>query len=100
MQYQSRLKNFQLILGPLLFFLLILLKPLTGLTPAANAVLAVTIWMAIWWVFEVVPISVTALLPIILFPLTGGLELSSTTAAYGHKYIFLYMGGFMLAIAI
>ena len=97
---QSRLKNFQLILGPLLFFLLILLKPLTGLTPAANAVLAVTIWMAIWWVFEVVPISVTALLPIILFPLTGGLELSSTTAAYGHKYIFLYMGGFMLAIAI
>jgi len=56
--------------------------------------------MAIWWVFEVVPISVTALLPIILFPLTGGLELSTTTAAYGHKYIFLYMGGFMLAIAI
>ena len=51
-------------------------------------------------VIEVVPISVTALLPIILFPLTGGLELSSTTAAYGHKYIFLYMGGFMLAIAI
>ena len=100
MQYQSRLKNFQLILGPLLFFLLILFNPLTGLTPAANAVLAVTIWMAIWWVFEVVPISVTALLPIILFPLTGGLELSSTTAAYGHKYIFLYMGGFMLAIAI
>lgn len=100
MQFQPLVKSIKLILGPFLFFLLIILKPLAGLTPAANAVLAVTLWMAIWWVFEVVPISVTALLPIILFPLAGGLELSTTTAAYGHKYIFLYMGGFMLAIAI
>ncbi|MEO0473663.1 MAG: SLC13 family permease, partial [Bacteroidota bacterium] len=44
--------------------------------------------------------SVTALLPIILFPLTGALDLKTTTAAFGHKYIFLYMGGFVIAIAI
>ena len=100
MQFQNLGKSTRLIVGPLLFFLMIVFKPITELIPAANAVLAITLWMAIWWVFEVVPISVTALLPIILFPLTGGLELSTTTAAYGHKYIFLYMGGFMLAIAI
>jgi len=49
---------------------------------------------------EAVPISVTALLPIVLFPLSGGLDIKSTTAAFGHRYIFLYMGGFFLAIAI
>lgn len=45
-------------------------------------------------------ISVTALLPIVIFPLPGGLEFKMTTAAYGHKYIFLYLGGFILALAI
>ena len=55
---------------------------------------------AIWWITEAIPISVTALLPIILFPLTGGLELSETTASYGHKYVFLYLGGFIIAIAM
>ena len=56
--------------------------------------------MAIWWITEAIPISVTALLPIILFPLTGGLELSETTASFGHKYVFLYLGGFIIAIAM
>ena len=46
------------------------------------------------------PIYVTALIPIILFPLSGGLELKQTTAAYGHKFVFLFVGGFILAIAI
>ena len=67
---------------------------------AAFDVLCVTIWMALWWVTEVVPIAITALLPIILFPLTGALSIETTTAAFGHKYVFLYLGGFMLAVAI
>lgn len=67
---------------------------------AAFDVLCATIWMALWWVTEVVPIAVTALLPIILFPLTGALSIETTTAAFGHKYVFLYLGGFMLAVAI
>jgi len=93
-------KQFGLILGPLLFtFTLLFFKP-EGLSPEGIAVLATTLWVAIWWVFEVVPISVTAMLPIILFPITGAMELSTTTAAFGHKYVFLYIGGFILAIAI
>ncbi len=70
------------------------------MSPEALDVLAVTVWIAIWWVSEAIPIAVTALLPIILFPLTGGLDIATTTSAFGHKYVFLYLGGFMVAIAI
>ena len=88
------------ILGPLCFTLILAFFHPEGLSTQANAVLACTIWIAIWWIFEVTNISVTALLPIIIFPLSGALNLKATTASYGHKYIFLYMGGFILAIAI
>ena len=87
-------------MGPLIFTLILLFFHPEGLSKSANAVLASTLWIAIWWVFEVVPIAVTALLPIILFPLTGALNLSSTTSAFGHKYVFLFIGGFIIAIAI
>lgn len=66
----------------------------------ARAVLAVTLWVATWWITEVVPIPVTSLLPIVLFPLTGALPISDTTEAYGHPIIFLYVGGFIVAMAI
>jgi sodium-dependent dicarboxylate transporter 2/3/5 len=71
-----------------------------GLSEAGRAVLSSTLWIAVWWIMEVIPIAVTALLPIILFPLTGALDLASTTASFGHRYVFLYVGGFVLAIAI
>ena len=93
-------KNIGLFSGPLSFILIIVFFHPEGLTLEANAILASTLWMAIWWITEAIPISVTALLPIILFPLTGGLELSETTASFGHKYVFLYLGGFIIAIAM
>ncbi len=93
-------KKVGLILGPLLFVLTLVFFHPEGLSKEANAVLASTIWIAIWWISEAVHISVTSLLPIVLFPLTGALDLKTTTAAFGHKYVFLYVGGFILAIAI
>lgn len=87
-------------LGPLVFILVHQFFRPDGLGEQGAAVLACTLWIAIWWIFEVIDISVTALLPIVIFPLSGALNLKMTTAAYGHKYIFLYMGGFILAIAI
>ena len=93
-------KNIGLFSGPLSFILIIVFFHPEGLTLEANAILASTLWMAIWWITEAIPISVTALLPIILFPLTGGLDLSETTASFGHKYVFLYLGGFIIAIAM
>ena len=93
-------KYIGLVLGPLVFILLIIYADPIGLSKEGKAILASTIWIAIWWITEAAPISVTALLPIILFPLTDGLDLKTTTAAFGHKFIFLFIGGFVLAIAI
>jgi sodium-dependent dicarboxylate transporter 2/3/5 len=93
-------KNIGLLLGPTAFALVHFFFHPEGLSAEANAILASALWIAIWWITEALPIAATALLPIILFPLTGGLSLAATTASYGHKYIFLFIGGFILAIAI
>lgn len=89
-----------LVLGPLSFALILLFVHPEGMSAQANAVLATSTWVAIWWITEALNIAVTALLPIILFPLTKGLDLDTTTEAFGHKFIFLFIGGFILAIAI
>jgi sodium-dependent dicarboxylate transporter 2/3/5 len=89
-----------LLLGPVAFGAMQVLGGPDTMNDQAFQVLCVTAWVAIWWITEAVPIAITALLPIILFPLTGALSISDTTAAFGHKYIFLYLGGFLLAIAI
>ncbi len=96
----STSKRIGFILGPLLFICVRLFFKPEGLPDEANAILASTLWIAVWWITEAIPITVTALLPIILFPLTGGLDLNTTTSAFGHKFVFLYMGGFIIAIAI
>ncbi|WP_116768835.1 SLC13 family permease [Maribacter litoralis] len=98
MQFSKQ--NIGRVLGPLVFFYILFFFHPDDLSEAANAVLASVAWVAIWWITEAIPIYVTALLPLILFPLTGGLSLSETATSYGHKYIFLYMGGFIMAIAI
>ncbi len=88
------------LLGPIAFFVILFFFHPEGLSIEANAVLATTAWIAIWWITEAIPIAVTALLPIVLFPLSGGLDLAATSASFGHKYVFLYLGGFIIAIAI
>lgn len=89
-----------LILGPLLFILTMLFVNPEGLTPEAKAILASTIWIATWWITEAIPIPATSLLPIVLFPLTEGLDVGATTSAYGNDTIFLFMGGFMIALTM
>jgi sodium-dependent dicarboxylate transporter 2/3/5 len=67
---------------------------------AGRATLAMMAWMAIWWMTEAVEIEATALLPIVAFPLLGVMTLGDTTANYGADVIFLFLGGFVLALAI
>ena len=93
-------KKIGLILGPLAFVIFLIFGQFEGLSNSGQSVLASTLWIAIWWVTEAIPIAATALLPIILFPLSQGMELPTTTESYGHKYVFLYLGGFLIAIGI
>lgn len=77
------------------------LMPLpAGMEPQALEVSAVLALMMIWWLSEAVPLAVTALVPIVLFPFTGVMDIADATSAYGNPVIFLFMGGFILAIAM
>ena len=89
-----------LILGPLLFLLTLLFFNPEGLNPEAKAVLAATLWIATWWITEAIPIPITSLLPIILLPITGALDGNAVVSSYGDDIIFLFLGGFFIAMAM
>jgi sodium-dependent dicarboxylate transporter 2/3/5 len=71
-----------------------------GMGEAGPATAAIAVWMATWWLTEALPIYATALLPLALFPLAGVGTIRETAAPYAHELIFLFMGGFMLALAM
>ena len=67
---------------------------------SAKIVAAIAVLMAVWWITEAVPLSVTSLVPLVLFPLFGVVSGSQTADAYMNSTIFLFMGGFIIAIAM
>jgi len=92
-------KKIGLLLGPILFFIVVNL-PFFLISEKGDAVIAVALWMVIWWITETVNIAVTALLPLILFPLLKVMEIDAVGANYGSPIIFLFFGGFILALAL
>lgn len=92
-------KKIGLFLGPLIFTIIQLL-PFDLISDKGDAVIAVALWMVIWWITETVSISVTALLPLILFPLLKVLPIADVGANYGSPIIWLFFGGFVLALAL
>ncbi|HMB72710.1 MAG TPA: DASS family sodium-coupled anion symporter [Gammaproteobacteria bacterium] len=70
------------------------------LSPAGRIVLALMCLMAAWWIFEAIPIYVTALLPLLLLPVTGVQSFAETAVSYGHPIIFLAFSGFAIAAAL
>lgn len=84
-------------LGPILFIGF-------NFIPFSNSqqafVLGVLVWMLSWWMSNLIPLGVTALLPMILFPIGEVLEAKTVGALYGHPIIFLFLGGFALGLAI
>ena len=95
----SNSKKVGLFLGPV-FFLLILLWPQPLLSTQGDAVIAVALWMVTWWLTEAVSISVTALLPLLLFPLLDIMPIAEVGNNYGSPIIFLFFGGFVMALAL
>jgi len=86
-------------LGPLAFVLMLLMPAPAGLDPAAWQVAALGVWMATWWITEAIPIPATALLPLIVLPLTDVAGIREAAAPYANPLIFLFMGGFIIAVA-
>lgn len=93
-------KTIQLVLGPLLAIILNLWFDLVPGNPLVTKMAGVGIWMAVWWLTEIVPLAVTALLPIILMPILGILDSKNTAIQYMDPIIFLFIGGFIVAFAI
>ncbi|ETP67250.1 DASS family sodium-coupled anion symporter [Planococcus glaciei] len=89
-----------LVLGPLLFLLIKTLVSPADMSTTAVTVLAVVAWIAAWWVTEAMPIPVTSLLPLLLFPLLGVMETGAVSANYGDPLIFLFAGSFMIALSM
>ncbi len=83
----------------MLFLLVLIWNPL-HLNEIQNRVLACVGWMLVWWISEVVPMAVTSLLPIILFPLLNILSVEKTCLSYSNRFIFLFLGGFVIALAM
>jgi len=86
-------------LGPILFFFLIFVNPFQ-LDEKASRVVAVAALMIIWWISEAMPMPAVALVPLVMFPLLGIATISETAAPYANEVIFLFMGGFLIGLAI
>ena len=86
--------------GAVVFLALLVMPTPEALTPEGQRMLAVTALMAIWWIGEGTSIAVTALLPLVLFPLLGILPSKLVAPNYGNHLIFLFLGGFMIALAL
>lgn len=96
----SKKQKIGFVLGPLLFILIQLFLRPEGLEMSAISTLAIVAWVATWWITEAMPIPVTSVLPVILYPLTGALDPAAAYAPYANDIIFLIMGGFVIAIAM
>jgi len=93
-------KRVGLFLGPLLFVILLFVPNPAGFSESAWKVMAVAALMLAWWVTEAVPLPVTALVPMVLLPFLDVMPMREAAAPYASPIVFLFMGGFMIALAM
>lgn len=96
---KGTLKLFSVAGGIALFLLFYYLNPL-GLEPAAAKVMAVAVTMLAWWLSEALPMPLVALVPLVAFPLLHIMKMEQAATSYGSSVVFLFLGGFMLGLAI
>lgn len=95
----SFIEKYSILFGTLLFLVLLATDPF-GVGPQAGKVVAVAALMIAWWVTEAIPMPAVALLPLVLFPLLRIATVKEVAAGYGDSVIFLFMGGFLIGLAI
>ena len=93
-------KQFALILAPLVSLVIILFFDLEPGNSKVTYTFAVAMLMAVWWITEAIPLAVTALLPVALFPLLGVVDGKTISSMYFNHLIFLFIGGFLIAFAM
>ena len=89
-----------LVIGPVLSVAMLLADAPEGLTDAGWSAAALGVLMAVWWATEAVPIAVTALLPLVCFPLLGVASIQDAASPFANKVIYLFLGGFIVALAM
>ena len=94
------MKTWTLCFGPIVAIVVGLILNSLQFESAIAWTAAITLLVAIWWIFEPIPIPATSLIPIALFPVVGVLTPQQVAAAYGHKLVLLMLGGFMLSAAM
>ncbi len=97
---RSNWQTAALVAGPLAAAVIANVAPPTGFDAQAWIVVALVLWMGIWWLSEAVPLPVTALLPLIFLPLADVEPIGKVAANYAHPLFFLFLGGFMIAAAM
>ncbi|MCB9251182.1 MAG: SLC13/DASS family transporter [Flavobacteriales bacterium] len=90
----------KLFLGPLAFLCVIAFWKPAESSQETVFMAGVTLWVAIWWMTEVVDLAVTSLLPLILLPALGIMDAKTTAIQYNDQVIFLFVGGFIISFAI
>lgn len=93
-------KEVGFILGPIFFILILLFVPSSFISQDAFKVLALASLMITWWITEAVPMPVTALMPLVMFPFMGVMRMNQAATPYANPVIFLFMGGFLIALAL
>ncbi|MEX0681594.1 MAG: DASS family sodium-coupled anion symporter [Balneolales bacterium] len=99
-QYYIKRQKIGLILGPILFFTVFITPSPPGLDHAGWVTAAIALLMAVWWISEALPIPVIALIPLVLLPFLDVMPIGAASPPYANPLIFLFMGGFMIAIAM
>jgi len=106
---RSRRQTLGLVAGPLAAVVAMALLPdayrdATGewvaFSGAGRATAALAVWMAVWWLSEAISVYATALLPLVWLPLLGAASMREAASPYANELIFLFMGGFLLALAM
>ncbi|MEZ5105913.1 MAG: DASS family sodium-coupled anion symporter [Draconibacterium sp.] len=96
----GKLQQIMLIVAPVISVLIILFADLDPENKNVTYTFAIALLMALWWIFEPVPLAVTALLPVALFPLFGIVDGKTISSLYFNYIIFLFIGGFLMAFAM